>query len=141
MSDGTYAGDVSPENAWATLTSDAKAALVDVRTQPEWVFVGVPDLASTEKQPLLVQWQVYPSMQKNRDFVDQVRNAGVAEDDRLYFICRSGKRSMHAAVAMTAAGFKKCFNVAGGFEGDLDSGKHRGTTGGWKVAGLPWMQE
>ena len=29
------------------------------------------------------------------------------------------------------------YNVASGFEGDLDQGRHRGTVSGWKVEGLP----
>jgi len=30
--------------------------------------------------------------------------------------------------------------VLEGFEGDMDAQDHRGTIGGWKVAGLPWAQ-
>jgi hypothetical protein len=40
---------------------------------------------------------------------------------------------------MTAIGFAHCFNIAGGFEGDIDGNGHRGV-GGWKSAGLPWRQ-
>ena len=42
MSD--YAGDISPRQAWEMLQSDPKAVLVDVRTPPEWAYVGQPDL-------------------------------------------------------------------------------------------------
>jgi rhodanese-related sulfurtransferase len=56
------------------------------------------------------------------------------------FLCRSGGRSKSAAIAQTGAGYKKCYNVAGGFEGDLDADGHRGHIGGWKAAGLPWKQ-
>jgi rhodanese-related sulfurtransferase len=42
--------------------------------------------------------------------------------------------------AATAAGFTRAHNVQGGFEGDLDATRHRGTTGGWKASGLPWVQ-
>ena len=45
-----------------------------------------------------------------------------------------------AAIAMTRAGFGPCFNVADGFEGNLDQTRHRGTSGGWKASGLPWVQ-
>ena len=41
---------------------------------------------------------------------------------------------------MTDAGFANCYNVLEGFEGDKDADGHRGTIGGWKVAGLPWIQ-
>jgi len=64
----------------------------------------------------------------------------VAKDAPIVFMCRSGGRSKAAAVAMTAQGFRRCYNLAGGFEGPLDSARHRGTAGGWKAAGLPWAQ-
>jgi rhodanese-related sulfurtransferase len=56
------------------------------------------------------------------------------------FLCRSGARSRAAAAALTRIGFEKAFNVAGGFEGDLDGEGHRGAITGWKAAGLPWRQ-
>ena len=43
--------------------------------------------------------------------------------------------------AMTAAGYRRCYNVAEGFEGNPDTERHRGKTGGWKAAGLPWVQD
>lgn len=136
-----YAGDVTPKQAWDALEADERAVLVDVRTQPEWLFVGVPDLGEMGKQPLLVQWQIFPSMQKNPSFVDDLRKAGVPEDAPLYFLCRSGGRSRAAAIAVTEAGYKACYNVAGGFEGGHDSDKHRGGREGWKAEGLPWVQD
>jgi len=42
---------------------------------------------------------------------------------------------------MTAAGYRRCYNVAEGFEGNPDAERHRGKTGGWKAAGLPWVQD
>ena len=38
------------------------------------------------------------------------------------------------------SGYLNCFNVLEGFEGDKDSNGHRGVQGGWKAAGLPWVQ-
>jgi len=63
-----------------------------------------------------------------------------ARSDDLFFICRSGSRSLAAAKAMAAAGYRACHNVAGGFEGPLDDERHRGYAEGWKAAGLPWLQ-
>jgi rhodanese-related sulfurtransferase len=56
------------------------------------------------------------------------------------FICRSGQRSRGAAIAMTSAGYQRCYNVAEGFEGSHDGARHRGTVGGWKARQLPWVQ-
>jgi rhodanese-related sulfurtransferase len=55
-------------------------------------------------------------------------------------LCRSGARSRAAAIAMTRAGLERAYNVAGGFEGELDENRHRGLRNGWKAAGLPWKQ-
>ncbi|MHA1113507.1 MAG: rhodanese-like domain-containing protein, partial [Alphaproteobacteria bacterium] len=56
------------------------------------------------------------------------------------FLCRSGARSMAAAMAMTALGHTDCRNIVEGFEGDLNGDHHRGEASGWKAAGLPWEQ-
>jgi len=132
--------DVSPTQTWEVLQADPKAQLVDVRTDAEWNFVGVPDLNAAGKQTLLIPWQVYPTMQRNPSFADNLRQAGVTADHSLYFICRSGARSMAAAQAAQAAGFPHAFNVADGFEGPPDGDGHRGQMAGWKAEGLPWRQ-
>ncbi|MGH6661470.1 MAG: rhodanese-like domain-containing protein [Rhodospirillales bacterium] len=140
MSEKTYAGDVLPKQAWDMLAKHPKAVLVDVRTDAEFAYVGNPDLGGLGKQVLRVYWKVFPAMDSNPNFVAEVKKSGVAKDAPLLFLCRSGVRSRDAAIAMTAAGFKECYNVAGGFEGDKDATGHRGTVNGWKVAGLPWIQ-
>ena len=122
------------------LAKNPKAVLVDVRTDAEFSYVGNPDLSGLGKQALRVYWKVFPTMDLNANFVAEVEKSGVAKDAPLLFLCRSGVRSRDAAIAMTAAGFKECYNVASGFEGDKDATGHRGTVNGWKVAGLPWAQ-
>ena len=136
-----YAGDLSAKEAWELLAREPEAVLIDVRTRPEWQFVGVPDLSDLGRQAVLISWQNYPGMERNESFVDAVKAQGVTPNTPILFLCRSGGRSRSAAIAATAAGFGRCYNVAGGFEGNHDSERHRGTIGGWKVAGLPWAQE
>lgn len=138
---GDYAGDVSPQQAYAAITRDPKAALIDCRTQAEWSFVGLPDLRAAGRQPVLVEWQTFPAMTLNSDFVAAVARAGIGKGQQLYFICRSGNRSRAAAIAMTAAGYGPCYNIASGFEGGRDQEGHRGTVEGWKAAGCPWRQD
>ncbi|WP_422368296.1 rhodanese-like domain-containing protein [Pelagibius sp.] len=135
-----YAGDLSPAEAWSLLKEDPKAVLVDVRTMPEWNFVGLPRLDGLSKETICVSWQVFPGMDMNADFAGEVAARGVAKDQPVLLICRSGARSRSAAMALTAAGFGPCYNVAEGFEGDRNGDLHRGSVGGWKVAGLPWAQ-
>ncbi len=144
-----YAGDVTPEQAWAMVSGDEQAVLVDVRTTAEWAYVGVPDPSSTGRPLVTVQWKRFPDGTVNPQFVDELRVAlaaikgdaesGEDRDHPLVFVCRSGVRSIAAARAATAAGLGPSFNVLDGFEGQLDGDGHRGR-GGWRAAGLPWRQ-
>ena len=132
--------NVAPTQTWEALEANADAHLVDVRTDVEWNFVGLPELNATGKKVVLIPWQVYPTMQRNSSFEQALSDAGLTADHTIYFICRSGARSMAAAEAALAAGFPRVFNVADGFEGPPDMQGHRGTTSGWKADGLPWRQ-
>lgn len=140
----SYAGDVSPDEAWALLAEDPNAVLIDVRTVPEWNFVGTPDLRPLGKQPLLVEWQSFPPAGPNAAFVATVEQMlaeqRMPKDAPVLLLCRSGVRSRAAAIALTAAGFGRCLNVDQGFEGPIDVDGHRGVVDGWKARGLPWMQ-
>jgi rhodanese-related sulfurtransferase len=132
--------NVSPSEAWRALQANPLAQIVDVRTDAEWAYVGFPDLSALGKQVLPLAWQVFPAMQVNPDFVTELRAAGVTPEHHLYFLCRSGVRSLHAARAAVAAGFAHSFNIADGFEGPHGPDGHRGAVAGWKVEGLPWRQ-
>jgi rhodanese-related sulfurtransferase len=142
---GARIDSISVEETWARLQSDAGSVLIDVRTAGEWAFVGVPDLSSLGKRPVLVEWQTFPDSRPNAAFVDRVTDAllaiGASKNSELLFICRSGSRSLRAARAMAATGYARCRNVADGFEGPLDAERHRGRLAGWKAKGLPWVQE
>lgn len=135
---------VSAQEAWARLKSDAGSVLIDVRTIAEWAYVGLPELSSIGKRPVLVEWQGFPDDRLNTAFVERVIEAltpiGADRDSELLFICRSGQRSLKAAQAMAAMGYRRCRNVADGFEGPLDPNRHRGQLTGWKAKGLPWAQ-
>jgi rhodanese-related sulfurtransferase len=132
------------QKAWERLQDDPSSVLIDVRTRAEWAFVGLPDLAELGKRVLTVEWQTFPDNRTDPAFGQRLGElldaAGVAKEAELFFICRSGGRSRTAAEAMAAAGYTRCRNVADGFEGPLDSNRHRGKVAGWKAAGLPWVQ-
>ena len=132
----SYAGDITPLQAWAKLEDGA--ILVDVRTEGEWAQVGIPDTTAAGSQrigPLFIEWNLAGGI-PNTQFVEQLKQratgAGGAE---LVFLCRSGARSIAAAIAATEAGFTS-YNVLEGFEGEPD--RHGGrTVNGWKNRGLP----
>ncbi|MEJ8475091.1 rhodanese-like domain-containing protein [Roseibium algae] len=139
-----YAGDMDVTAAFEILMEKAAAVLVDVRTNAEWAFVGVPDLTATGRDPILAEWQSLPPAEPVKDFVtDLAKNIsekGLDQSASILFLCRSGVRSQAAAKAMTQAGYANCYNITGGFEGPLDQEGHRGTQSGWKASGLPWIQ-
>ena len=134
----SYAGDVSPREAWEALRDDPDAVLVDVRTHAEWTYVGLPVFDEVDKVVVPIEWVRYPDGAPNPGFLDSLRE--VLEDGQpVYFLCRSGVRSVAAAEAATAAGLGPAYNVLDGFEGQHDVEGHR-SHGGWKNSGLPWRQ-
>ncbi|MCB0950286.1 MAG: rhodanese-like domain-containing protein [Mycobacterium sp.] len=135
----SYAGDVTPEEAWKLLSENPEAVLVDCRTEAEWRFVGVADLSSLDRDVVYVEWNRTDG-KRNDGFVDELLASGITPGERpVVFLCRSGNRSIPAAEAATAAGIAPSYNVLDGFEGDLDKHGHRGSSG-WRSVGLPWRQ-
>jgi rhodanese-related sulfurtransferase len=132
--DGTpYAGIVPPREAWA-LVQAGEALLVDVRSSEERHFVGqVPG-------SLHVAWATGTALNRNPRFVKELE-AKAGKTRPLLLLCRSGKRSALAAEAAAKAGFGKVFNIAEGFEGDLDAAGQRGHHNGWRFHALPWVQD
>jgi len=130
-----YAGAVTPTEAYTLLQQDARVKLVDVRTDAERDWVGRVNIPQT--QHAAVQWNLYPGGTPNPEFLVQLKQVA-SQDDVLLFLCRSGVRSRHAAKLATENGYKNCFDVLEGFEGDKDADGHRKTMSGWCKAGLPW---
>jgi len=135
-----YAGDVLPGEAWKTLSQDTDAMLVDVRTNAEWAFSGVPHLQAVAKEPVLVSWRLYPDFVANPQFASQVASRIPQKDAPIFFLCKTGGRSREAAEAMTAQGYTQCYNIRFGFEGDANEQGQRGRVNGWKAEQLPWVQ-
>ena len=134
----SYAGDITPLDSWKLLDENPDAVLVDVRTDAEWRWVGVPDLSSLGRGVVFVEWNTAAG--RNENFVADLIAAGVTPGERpVIFLCRSGNRSIPAAQAATAAGIAPSYPMLEGFEGQLDESGHRGVTG-WRADGLPWKQ-
>ncbi len=136
-----YSGDILASEAMDILKKDSSSQLIDVRTYAEWHYVGMPDLRSIDKEVIKIEWRVLPNMDLNNLFIESVEKLIPSRDSILLFLCRTGGRSREAAIAMTARGYKTCYNIESGFEGDLDNHKHRGNVSGWKASKLPWGQE
>jgi rhodanese-related sulfurtransferase len=129
----SYAGDLTPQEAWSKL--EQGAILVDVRTEGEWAHIGIPDTNATDNDPLFIQW-TFPGGIPNPDFISDLRSQAPEDPaTELLFLCRSGQRSISAAIAATQAGFTS-YNILEGFEGVPDRHGER-TVNGWKNSGLP----
>jgi rhodanese-related sulfurtransferase len=133
---------ISPQEAWEIMQKEPRSVMIDVRSDMEFLFVGHPVGA------IHIPWIDYPDWRLNPDFVTEVRklvlggvcyekpNSGVP----ILLVCRSGKRSLEAGNLLVKEGFCDVYNVAEGFEGELDEKHHRSTQGGWRFHGLPWEQ-
>jgi rhodanese-related sulfurtransferase len=128
-----YEGALYPAEALTLLQEAPGARLVDVRSRAELDWVGrIPGAVE-------IEWQSYPGMRPNTSFLAYL-SSQVDKESMVMFLCRSGGRSHQAAATATESGYTNCYNILEGFEGDKDASGHRGTKGGWKAAGLPWVQ-
>lgn len=135
---GQYKGDITPIEAWNNLFENNNTVLVDVRTLAEWKCVGVADLSGISKDNILIEWVNFPDRALNVDFVAQLINAVTDKETEIFFICRTGVRSIDAAIAATMAGYRNSYNVLEGFEGEKNEKGHRGRISGWQGRDLPW---
>ena len=128
-----YEGALTPQEAHEVLQLAPGAKLVDVRTRAEQDWVGrIPGAVE-------VEWIHYPGGARNENFLAQLKQQ-VDTESLTLFMCRSGGRSDMAARTATSAGYVDCYNVLEGFEGDRDANGQRNRVGGWRHAGLPWVQ-
>lgn len=126
--------NLDPKQSWQLMQQNSKAVLVDVRTKMEHEFVGHPPGA------VHIPWKEFPDWQLNPAFVERVKQVAGDVDEPVLLLCRSGQRSLAAAEALEAAGYKHLVNIVEGFEGSLNEQKQRGHLGGWRFHGLPWEQ-
>jgi rhodanese-related sulfurtransferase len=90
----------------------------------------------------MVPWYDGADWELNPHFVGQVKRIAGANFDRrpVVLICRSGNRSQEAGETLERHGLKNIYNVAHGFEGELNDRHQRSASTGWRHEGLPWEQ-
>jgi rhodanese-related sulfurtransferase len=135
--------ELQPQAGYDLTQQDPRALLIDVRSHMEFLFIGHPVGA------INIPWIDEPDWVLNPSFVREVRQLvlgglsheqGGGNETPIILICRSGKRSLEAGHVLMGEGFHRVYNIAGGFEGELDEQHHRSTINGWRHAGLPWAQ-
>lgn len=125
---------LTPQQAFDTLQAKPNTLLIDCRTEAEFYYVGHP------MDAVNIEWNTEPDFEVNPHFSDTTLRMAGRKDRQIILICRSGKRSVDAGLALEKDGFTDVSNVLEGFEGELDRDHHRGTVGGWRLRGLPWRQ-
>lgn len=117
---------MDPRAVFEAMKNDKKAVLLDVRTTQEFKE-GHPEGAINI--PIRILDEGSGMMLPNSDF-SEVVTALIPKDAVVYATCRSGQRSMMAAMQMEVAGYGQLINVRGGFEGSSE-------TDGWRDQDLP----
>jgi rhodanese-related sulfurtransferase len=116
---------VTPAEAHAILEQDPEGRLVDVRTRAELEWVGRPPDA------VFIEWNAWPGGARNPAFEQELLERVPDKAAPVLFLCRSGGRSHHAALAARQLGYALAFNILEGFEGAIErASRHRRR---WKV--------
>ena len=105
--------------AFEFLSKKVNSHLIDTRSDVEWKSTGIPDLSSINKETNLINWG--PVL--NQTFFEQYKKFLLIrfnQEDYLFFICRSGSRSLMAAQFAIKFGFKNSFNIYDGFSNEND---------------------
>ena len=124
---------LTPKQAYEYLHTTREAVFIDVRSEMEFLFVGHPDGS------ILIPWVDAPDWEVNPHFVSHVKTAA-SINRPVVLICRSGRRSVDAGLALEKAGLQDVYNVLHGFEGELNEHHQRNSMTGWRHEGLPWEQ-
>jgi len=97
---------VDVQTANDALSSNADAQLLDVREPSEWAETGV------------VRGAVLVPLGE----VESRASAGLAKDQPVYVMCRTGHRSRIASETLVGLGYTQVYNVDGGITAWLDAG-------------------
>lgn len=90
-----------------SLKNDENAAILDVRTEEEYIEGFIPDAANID---------IY----KGQGFLDEIDKLDKSKN--YYVYCRSGARSAQACALMHQKGFNNAYNLMGGiseWEGEI----------------------
>ena len=111
--------NIKASDAFDILTKKLNSHLIDTRSDLEWKTTGIPDLSSTNKETNLINWG--PIL--DQSFFKQYQEFLLIrfnQKDSLFFICRSGSRSLMAAQFAIKFGFNNSFNIYDGFVNEND---------------------
>ena len=111
--------NINALDAFDYLSKEVNSYLIDTRSELEWKTTGIPDLSSINKETNLINWG--PVL--DHIFFEQYKKFLLIKfnrKDHLFFICRSGSRSLMAAQFAIKFGFENSFNIFEGFHNEND---------------------
>ena len=111
--------NINALDAFDYLSKEVNSYLIDTRSELEWKTTGIPDLSSINKETNLINWG--PVL--DQSFFEQYKKFLLIKfnrKDNLFFICRSGSRSLMAAQFALEFGFKNSYTIYEGFSNDND---------------------
>ena len=111
--------NINALDAFDYLSKEVNSYLIDTRSELEWKTTGIPDLSSINKETNLINWG--PVL--DQSFFEQYKKFLLIKfkrKDSLFFICRSGSRSLMAAQFASKFGFKNNYNIYEGYCNDND---------------------
>ena len=128
-------GTINPIEAWKILQEKKMSYMVDVRTEPESIYCGKPDLKDLQKETINIPYALYPSLRENPHFIREFNKFIFNDETVTFLICKDGTLSEKALQKLKQTN-KQCF------EGTLDcSEKKRCNINGWKANGLPYEDD
>lgn len=137
--------NMTPQQAYDLAATNPDVFILDVRTAEEWTWVGHPgknklgEGAVLEGKVVNVPYlkDIAGTLVVNPSFLRDVKEIFEGNPNVvLITMCRSGQRSVSAAIALESAGYTAA-NMLTGFEGSADSRGYR-TKNGWAINGLPY---
>ena len=135
--------------------NQGKVLFLDVRSREEVQFLGMSTLVDANipymQNPEWPEWndagknfKLVPNSNFTADVERRLKEKGLAKNDPIILMCRSGDRSSLAVNLLAKQGYTKVYSVTEGYEGDIVAdGPLKGTRSinGWKNDGLPWSYE
>lgn len=132
--------DLSSLQSWDFIQKNQKeCCIIDVRTKDEWKETGVVDFNSTNGQVILLSLFISdPFFHINENFIEELEDQIKDKSTHLFFICRSGQRSLKAAQMALENGYNNVYNINDGFLGNmLDKNSQSLKLNGWYNSNLP----
>ena len=117
--------NIKANECFDILKEEEDSKLIDVRTSLEWQNDGYADLETLGKKVHLISLN-NENHSPSTNFINQINGLDIKTDNKIFFICKSGMRSLQAGNLLSKDFVtKEIFNVEGGMEY------------GWKYLSLP----